>query len=124
MRFGAILVFFAVMVILNLLSSSSCNQLLKKTRTLEQQIDRLEDERASEASRWEKLKTPEGIERALRGLCLPMKVPRSNQTVIMAKDGKPRPGQVSVAEANRRNKGVTAFVGTRGRQTYRRENRH
>ena len=35
MRFGAIIVFFFVMVILNLLSSSSCTQLLKQKGEME-----------------------------------------------------------------------------------------
>lgn len=124
MRFGAIIVFFVVMVILNLLSSSSCNQLLKQKGEMERELVRLEDAREREASRWEEMKTPEGIERALRGNGLAMKLPRPDQTVIMLPNGQPRPGQISIAQANARNKTVAARVTTMPiRAVYRRVNR-
>lgn len=124
MRFGAIIVFFVVMVILNLLSSSSCNQLLKQKGEMEHELARLENDRTREASRWEEMKTPEGIERALRGNGLAMKLPRPDQTVIMMPNGQPRPGQISLAQANARNKAVAVRVTERRpRSSYRRGNR-
>ena len=81
MRFGAIIVFFFVMVILNLLSSSSCTQLQNAKGALEREIAKLEDARTREATRWEKLKTTESIENALFRHGLSMKTPRPDQTV-------------------------------------------
>ena len=53
MRFGAIIVFFGMMVILNVLSSSRCAQLLKEKGEMEREISRLEDARMRESTRWE-----------------------------------------------------------------------
>ena len=102
MRFGAIIVFFFVMVILNLLSSSSCTQLQNAKGALEREIAKLEDARTREATRWEKLKTTESIESALFRHGLSMKTPRADQMVRLLPDGTPRPGQLSVAKTKMR----------------------
>lgn len=102
MRFGAIIVFFFVMVILNLLSSSSCTQLLKAKGELEREIAKLDDARMRESTRWEEMKTPEKIEEALLKHGLAMKLPRADQTVRVKADGALRPGQISVARARKR----------------------
>ena len=102
MRFGAIIVFFFVMVILNLLSSSSCTQLLKSKGELERQIAKLDDARMRESTRWEEMKTPEKVEAALLRHGLAMKLPRADQTVRLMANGTPRPGQLSLAKAKMR----------------------
>ena len=51
MRFGAIIVFFFVMVVLNLLSSQSCAQLLKQKGEMEREIAKLDDARMRESTR-------------------------------------------------------------------------
>ena len=103
MRFGAILVFFFVMVILNLLSSSSCTQLMKTKGEFERELAKLEDARMRESTRWEEMKTPERVEAALLRHGLSMRVPRPEQNVQMKGDGAPYPGQLSVARAKQRN---------------------
>ena len=108
MRFGAIIVFFFVMVILNLLSSSSCTQLLKVKGELEREIVKLDDARMRESTRWEQMKTPERVEEALLKHGLAMKLPRADQTVRLRPDGQPLAGQLSVSKAKMR--GVTATV--------------
>ena len=65
MRFGAIIVFFFVMVILNLLSSSSCTQLLNEKGEKERELAKLEESHRRESTRWEEMKTPEKVEAAL-----------------------------------------------------------
>ena len=102
MRFGAIIVFFFVMVILNLLSSSSCTQLQNAKGALEREIAKLEDARTREATRWETLKTTESIENALFRHGLSMKTPRADQMVRLMPNGTPRPGQLSVAKTKAR----------------------
>ena len=102
MRFGAILVLFFVMVILNLLSSSSCKQLMKTKGDLERELAKLEDSRMREATRWEEMKTPDRVEEALLRHGLAMRVPRPEQNVQMKPDGTPYPGQLSVARARQR----------------------
>jgi len=106
MRFGAIIVFFFVMVILNLLSSSSCTQLLKTKGELERTLVKLEDSRMRESTRWEEMKTHERIEKALVGHGLLMRPPRPEQTVRMRPDGTPFPGQLSLARARQRGAGT------------------
>ena len=119
MRFGAIIVFFFVMVILNLLSSSSCTQLLKTKGELEREIVKLDDARMRESTRWEEMKGPEKIEEALLRHGLSMKLPRADQTVRLMADGTPRPGQLSIARAKMRRGGeamaaVSRPAGPRG----------
>ena len=108
MRFGAIIVFFVVMVILNLLSSSSCTQLLKVKGELEREIVKLDDARMRESTRWEQMKTPERVEEALLKHGLAMKLPRADQTVRLRPNGQPLAGQLSVSKAKMR--GGTATV--------------
>ena len=110
MRFGAIILISAVMVLLNILSSSSCTQLQKRKGGLEREIARLDDERIRESSLWEKMTTPENVERTLLKHGLAMKVPRPDQTVRLRADGTPRLGQLSVARAEARRGVTTASV--------------
>ena len=107
MRFGAIIVFFFVMVILNLLSSSSCTQLQNAKGALEREIVKLDEARTRESTRWEEMKTTENIEAALLRHGLSMKLPRPDQTVRLMPDGTPRPGQLSIAKTKMRT-GVAA----------------
>ena len=107
MRFGAIIVFFVIMVILNILSSNSCTQLLKQKGEMEREIAKLDDARMRESTRWEEMKTTDNIEAALLRHGLSMHMPRPDQTVRLLPDGTPRPGQLSLAKAKMRT-GVTA----------------
>ena len=112
MRFGAILVVFFVMVILYILSSSSCTQLLKQKGEKEREIAKLDDACMRESTRWEEMTTPEKVEIALRRHGLPMKLPRPDQTVRMT-DGVPEPGQLAVKKAKMRNVALAARTGGR-----------
>lgn len=113
MRVGAVLGMLFVMSIINLLASSSCQQLLKAIGEDERELARLEDARQREASRWEEMKTPEKIERALLRHGLSMRAARADQEVHMKANGEPYPGQISVAKARQRQMNV-ASVGAGG----------
>ena len=113
MRVGAVLGMLFVMSIINLLASSSCQQLLKAIGEDERELARLEDARQREASRWEAMKTPEKIERALLRHGLSMRAARADQEVHMKSNGEPYPGQISVARARQRQMNV-ASVGVGG----------
>ena len=102
MRFGAIIVFFFVMVILNLLSSSSCKQLENAKGALEREIVKLDEARTRESTRWEEMKTAGNIEAALLRHGLAMRTPSPAQTVRLMADGTPRPGQLSLSRAKMR----------------------
>ena len=115
MRFGAIIVFLFVMVILNLLASSSCTQLMKAKGEKERELVNLDDERNREATRWEEMKTPRRLEAALRDNGMSMHYHKSSQVVRMTASGEPASGQISVARAAMRSRtGATASV-TRNR---------
>ena len=98
MRFGAIIVFFFVMVILNILSSSSCTQLLNEKGLKERELAKQEEAYQRESTRWEEMKTPEKIEAALFRHGLRMSPPRADQCVRL------------------NERGVQAFVSGSGRQ--------
>ncbi len=98
---GAIGVVFFATVVMNLLANSSCNQLMKRIGEDERTLARLDDELERESARWEEMKTPENLERALYRHGLAMKFPRPDQYVYMRADGTPRPGQLSVTLARR-----------------------
>lgn len=102
LHFGAIVMMLFVMVILNLLASSSCSQLMKSIGEKDRKLDRLEEARQRESARWEQMKTPERLETALLKHGLSMKYPRPNQVVKMKADGTPYVGQVSVCQAKQR----------------------
>ena len=104
-----VVVVLFIMVIINLLSSSSCQQLMKTIGESERQIARLDDEISRESTRWELTRTPERIERALAGLGLKMKPARADQNVQMRSDGTPYPGQLSVARLRQRSGDVAAY---------------
>lgn len=101
-RFGTVLVLFFVMVILNVLSSSSRNQLLQTKGNLERQLAKLEEARMRESTHWEGMKVPDNIERALLKHGLKMIVPRADQTVRMDRNGIPLAGQYSLVKARQR----------------------
>lgn len=104
---GSVLLAVFVMVIVNLLASSSCQQLSKSIGENEKALSRLEDTYNRETTRWEAMKTTDKIEAALLRRGLSMKPPHARQNVIMRADGR-LGSQYSVAVANRRNGGRAA----------------
>ncbi len=107
MRFGAVIAFLFVMVILNLLASSSCTQLMKAKGEKEKELAALGEAMDRESTRWEEMKTPERLETALLRHGLSMKLPRPDQNVRMRPDGTPCPGQISLAR-NKQKMGAVA----------------
>ena len=102
MRFGAIIVFFFVMVILNLLSSSSCTQLLNEKGQKERELAKLEESHRRESTRWEEMKTPEKVEAALFRHGLKMSTPRADQCIRLNARGVPYPNQLALTRLRQR----------------------
>ena len=98
---GVILTLF-VMVIVNLLASSSGSRMVGSIREKERELARLEEERMRESARWEEMMSPEKLEIALVRNGLSMKYPRPDQVIRMREDGRPYPGQLSVNMAAKR----------------------
>ena len=101
---GAVIMMLFVMVIVNLLASSSCDHLLKSIGEKERQLKRLDDEYVRESARWEGMLTTKNLEWTLRRHLLSMRMPRPDQVIHMGADGRPIPGQLSVASATQRAK--------------------
>ena len=112
MQIAAVMLILFVMVLVNQLASSSCDQLTKRIREKERQLAKLEDERSRESARWEELKTPEKLESALLRHGLSMRYPKADQVVRMKANGRPYPGQLSLAKARQRNAAATTAVAT------------
>lgn len=112
-HFGAVIAFAFIMVIMNVLASSSCQQILKRIGAEERELAKLEDSRSREATRWEEMKTPERVETALLRHGLAMRAPRPEQNVQMNMNGQPYPGQISVAKRLARSN--LNVAGVRGR---------
>ncbi len=114
MHMGAVLLTLFVMVILNLLASSSCRQLERNYGKKEDLLKKLDDDYQRELAHWEVMKTSEGLEAALRKHGLSMHYPNASQIVRMRADGVPYSGQLSLAKAAQRAKGLaTANYTTR-----------
>lgn len=102
---GAIMLMLFVMVIVNMLASSSCSQLMKSIGEKERILSRLEDERTRESARWEEMKTPQNLETALSRHGLAMRYPKPSQTVRLREGtGQLIPSQLSVAKEMQRNR--------------------
>jgi len=101
-----------VVGLMNVLANTSCKQLIKTIGEEGRQLAKLEDACMRESTRWEEMKTPEKIERALLRHGLSMKPPRADQIVHMRTNGQPYPGQLSVARARQRQSVKTAQVRT------------
>ena len=114
-RFGAVLVVLFAMVIMNILATSSCQQISMSIGRGERELASLEDACNREATRWQQMTAPEKIDSALLRHGLAMKPPRPDQNVYMKSDGKPYRGQPSVAAVGRRNGGKTATYRARRR---------
>ncbi len=117
MHMGAVLLMLFVMVIMNLIASSSCRQQERIRVAKEETLKKLEDELHRETMRWEEMKTSERLEAALVKHGLSMHYPNASQIVRMRADGRPYPGQLSLAKAAQREKGVaTANYPRRGKR--------
>ena len=115
MRFGAIILSFFVMVILYILSSSSCTQLQNQKGAMEREIVKLDDALLRESTRWEGMQTPEKLEMELLRHGLSMSTPRADQIVRM-ENGVPRLGQLSLRRAKSRNEALAGNVSAPARK--------
>ena len=111
-QMGAVGIMLVAMVILNILASSSCDHLNGEIGCKERMIEKLEADHRRESARWEAMMTPEKLEAALLRHGLAMSYPKDSQIVRMKSDGRPYPGQLSVARATQRS-GETMSAGYR-----------
>lgn len=100
---AVIMIMFAAMVILNLVASSNCTQLMKTIGEKRNRLAALQKSHQRENARWEEMITNDQLERTLYRRGIAMYLPKAHQFVrIRERDGKVLPGQHSVMVAERR----------------------
>ena len=103
MHVGAVLLMLFVMGILNLLASSSCDQLTKAMNEGERKLKQCEAELERATARWDAMKSSDNLDRALVKWGISMHYPKENQIVRLDAAGNLEPGQTSVALARMRS---------------------
>ena len=102
MHLGAIMLTFFVMVVLNLMASSSCSQLTKIIADKDRPLADSKVELSKNIVRWDSVKSSVNLERALVVRGMSMNYPKSNQIVRMDERGRVIPSQNSVAILRRK----------------------
>jgi hypothetical protein len=93
----------AVVTILNLLASSNCTHLMKEIGRKERLIEKLDGDLARESARWEAMMASVPLEQSLRNFGMSMHYAKPSQIVRLDANGRPRPGQISVARMAERS---------------------
>jgi len=87
---------------------SRCKTLIREIGKSEKKLASLEADFQRETMLWEEMKTPDRLNEALVRFGIEMKTAEPDQTIHMGANGKPLPGQLSVARArNRKSKTET-----------------
>lgn len=102
MSVGAVILLLFIVVIFNLMGLSQCSQLMKTINGKERQLTMWKAELERNVAQWEAAKASGNLERALIKRGLAMYYPNPHQIVRMDADGRPLPGQTSVALLQRR----------------------
>ena len=102
-RFGGIILALGVMIIVNVLSSSSCDQLVNENGRKASELAKLDASYQRESTRWEEMKTPENIDRALVRHGLKMAPPRAHQWIRLNANGVPCPNQLALTRLRQRS---------------------
>lgn len=87
--FIMMMIFFAV--------NSRCAAITREIGQKEKELKRLEAELTREKTKWDDMKTPARLKRALIKFGLEMDLPREDQIVRMGRNGVPVPGQLALA---------------------------
>jgi len=113
MHIGAVMLMLFVMVILNQLASSSCNQLMKIVDQKDKELMRCDAELERTSSAWDAMRSSDNLDRALMKFGLSMHIPSAKQVIHMDESGHPLPSQTSVALLRQRVQGgISAQVST------------
>ena len=103
MRIGGVIMAVVLVAVLNVLSASSCDQLVNEKGSKERELAKLEESYCRQSTRWEEMKTPEKLERALFKHGLKMSVPRADQCIRLRDDGAPYPNQLALTRLRQRS---------------------
>ncbi len=120
---AAVIFMLLLMVIVNHLASSSCTQLQKSIGNKKAELAKLENERLRENADWMKMITAENLNATLLKHGMKMQPPSpTTQIIRMGRNGRPVPGQVSLAKAQERKASAASRTAqyTTGRRTVKR----
>jgi hypothetical protein len=99
--------------------NSRCSSISREIGKKEKELKKLEAELTREKTRWDEMKVPERLGRALTKFGLEMEVPREDQIVRMNRAGVPAPGQLAL----RRMQGASGSRSVASNASYSRSNR-
>lgn len=102
MGFAALVVTGFTMLMIYRSLDSRCTAIAQEIGKVEKHYQQLDQEAVREAARWNEMTTPEKLEEKLTRFGLEMNLARADQWVHMNADGRPQPGQISVARARSR----------------------
>ncbi|MCR5413359.1 MAG: hypothetical protein K6F50_01360 [Kiritimatiellae bacterium] len=116
MHFGAVMLMCVVVVILNLLASSSCSQLMKSIGEKDAMLQAKREEFDSATARWEATTSADNIDRILARHGIEVSHPRPHRIIRMDANGRVIPNQRSVELAllRKRNSPVARLSVRRG----------
>ena len=101
---AVVMVMAVAMVIMNLMATSKCTQLMKSIGEKRNRLSLLQKSYDRESALWEQMLTNANLERTLFKRGLAMYLPKPGQVVrIRERDGVVLPGQHAVAAAERRS---------------------
>ena len=99
--------------------NTRCSSISREIGKKEKELKKLEAELTREKTRWDEMKVPERLGRALTKFGLEMEVPREDQIVRMNRAGVPAPGQLAL----RRMQGASGSRSVASNASYSRSNR-
>ena len=100
-RLAALILIGVVMTIFNVLEKSTCTRISAEIGRSERELRKLEDDRERESARLAAMMTPAQLDWTLRKNGMAMRLPGPEQQVKMGVNGRPLPGQLSLAKAAR-----------------------
>lgn len=91
-----------IMLMISWAMESRCSGISREMAAAESRLKALDATLGRETARWNVLIAPENLKRQLTRLGIEMDLERATQIVRMGRDGRPEPGQITVARAQAR----------------------
>ena len=96
MGVASLIVSAFIMMMIFFAMNAKCSAITREIGLKEKELQRLEAELTREKTRWDEMKVPELLRKALTRFGLEMEVPREDQLVRMTSSGVPAPGQYAL----------------------------
>ena len=96
MGIASLIVSGFIMMMIFFAMNAKCSSIAREIGQKERELQHLEAELMRERTRWDEMKVPERLAKALTRFGLEMDVPREDQLVRMSSAGRPVPGQLAL----------------------------